>query len=128
MDSSRKDRTILNLIFLLFLCVPNTATNGISNGLANGVAKSKVDDFKMQIKWRNVVMFTVLHIVAFYGLYLPKLRSTIIVGWTIGILSGFGTTVGSHRLFTHRTFKANQKLKVLMMLLQTMAGQEVSLL
>lgn len=82
------------------------------------------DDYKMEIKWRNVFIFIYLHIAAVYGLYLPKQRSTVIIGWIIGILSGMGTTVGSHRLFTHRTFKANQALKILMMLLQTMAGQE----
>lgn len=82
------------------------------------------DDYKMEIKWRNVFIFIYLHAAAAYGFMLPKTRGTIIVGWTVGILSGLGTTVGSHRLFTHRTFKANQSLKILMMLLQTMAGQE----
>jgi stearoyl-CoA desaturase (Delta-9 desaturase) len=54
---------------------------------------------------------------------LPKMRSTLIIGWTIGIAAGFGTTVGAHRLFTHKTFKANQKLKVFMLFLQTISGQ-----
>lgn len=85
---------------------------------------SETDDYKVEIKWRNVAIFIYLHAAAAYGFTLPKLTSTIIVGWIVGILSGLGTTVGSHRLFTHRTFKANTKLRVLMMLLQTMAGQE----
>lgn len=78
----------------------------------------------MQIKWRNVAIFAYLHLAAMYGFTLPKLRATIISGWIIGILAGIGTTVGSHRLFTHRTFTANTKLRVLLMLLQTMSGQE----
>jgi len=92
--------------------------------VANDAHEGDKDDYKIEIKWRNVFIFIYLHIAAIYGLYLPKQRSTVIIGWIIGILSGMGTTVGSHRLFTHRTFKANQALKILMMILQTMAGQE----
>jgi stearoyl-CoA desaturase (delta-9 desaturase) len=57
-------------------------------------------------------------------LTLPKQRFSIPTALVFGLFAGFGTTVGAHRLFTHRTFKANQKLKVLMVILQTMAGQE----
>jgi stearoyl-CoA desaturase (Delta-9 desaturase) len=71
-----------------------------------------------------VILLGYLHIAAVYGFMVPKLALTNVIGWTIGILSGIGTTVGSHRLFTHRTFKANNKMKWLMMFLQTMAGQE----
>ena len=65
-----------------------------------------------------------LHLAGAYGFTFEKQRSTLIIGWIVGILGGIGTTVGAHRLFTHRTFKANQNLKLLMMVLQTMAGQE----
>ncbi|CRL07879.1 CLUMA_CG020908, isoform A [Clunio marinus] len=89
--------------------------------------KNKNDSYKWDIKWRNVIIFIYLHYAAYHGFMLPKVRSTVIIGWIVGILSGLGTTVGSHRLFTHRTFKANQKLKALMIFLQTMAGQEPGL-
>jgi stearoyl-CoA desaturase (Delta-9 desaturase) len=81
-------------------------------------------EYKIRIKWFNVFILSLLHICAIYGFTLEKSRQTVILGWIIGILGGIGTTVGAHRLFTHRTFKANQKLKVLMVILQTMAGQE----
>lgn len=35
----------------------------------------------------------------------------------------YGTTVGAHRLWTHRTFKANTFLRFWLMICQTMAGQ-----
>lgn len=35
----------------------------------------------------------------------------------------YGTTVGAHRLWTHKTFKANTTLKFILMISQTMAGQ-----
>lgn len=36
----------------------------------------------------------------------------------------FGTTAGSHRLFTHRTYRAKPLLRWFIIYLQTMAGQE----
>lgn len=39
------------------------------------------------------------------------------------ILTGLGITVGAHRYFTHKTFKANAKLQILMIILQTFALQ-----
>lgn len=85
------------------------------------------EPYRIEIKWRNVFIFIYLHIAAIYGFTLPKKLPTVIIGWIFGILSGMGTTVGAHRLFTHRTFKANQKMKILMLILQTMAGQEPAL-
>lgn len=65
-----------------------------------------------------------MHAAAFYGFFLPKLTSSVIVGWIFGLSSGWGTTVAAHRYFTHKSFKANRKLKVLLVILQTMASQE----
>jgi stearoyl-CoA desaturase (Delta-9 desaturase) len=90
----------------------------------NGSVKSKTNDYKMEIKWRNVLIFLVLHVLAIYGLWLPKHGRTTTIGWIVGILSGLGTTIGSHRLFTHKTFKANTPLKLVIIFFQTMAGQE----
>lgn len=111
---------ILPIMKLIFLCPLEIATNGKVQNMAEG----KVDNYKMEIKWRNVLIFLILHILAVYGFCLPKTRSTVIIGWIFGLLAGVGTTVGAHRLFTHRTFTPNLKMKVLMMLLQSMALQE----
>lgn len=35
----------------------------------------------------------------------------------------YGTTVGTHRMWTHKAFKANGFLKFWLMISQTMAGQ-----
>lgn len=35
----------------------------------------------------------------------------------------YGTTVGAHRLWSHKAFKANTFLRFLLMISQTMAGQ-----
>ena len=87
------------------------------------VADETESDYKIEVKWKNVFIFIYLHCAAIYSLTLPKLTSSLIMGWVIGILSAFGTTVGAHRLYTHRTFKANLKMRIMLMLMQSMAAQ-----
>jgi stearoyl-CoA desaturase (delta-9 desaturase) len=87
-------------------------------------SKSTLITNEIELKWKNILIFSVMHVSAIYGATLPLKTSTCILFFAIGIFAGFGTTVGSHRLFSHRAFKPNQKLKVLMVILQTMAGQE----
>ena len=78
----------------------------------------------MEIVWRNVLIFIILHLSAIYGYILPKKQySTIVFAWVVGFIVGFGTTVGAHRLYTHRTFKANAKLRFMLVLFQTVAVQ-----
>lgn len=38
-------------------------------------------------------------------------------------LGGEGITVGAHRLWTHRSYKARMPLQILLIVLQTLAGQ-----
>lgn len=47
--------------------------------------------------------------------------------WALIVFSGFGITAGAHRLFSHKSYKANAKLRLLLTFLFTISGQ-VSLL
>lgn len=85
--------------------------------------KTEKTDYKIDIKWINVILFIYLHYAAIYGAILPKMTSSWIIGTVIGLLSAFGTTAGAHRLFTHRTFKANSKMRAMLVIMQTMAAQ-----
>lgn len=38
-------------------------------------------------------------------------------------VGGEGITVGAHRLWTHRSYKARMPLQILLIILQTLAGQ-----
>lgn len=70
------------------------------------------------------MIFVFLHLSAIYALTLEKkLTASYVTGWVVGFIAGFGTTVGAHRLYTHRTFKANAKLRFLLVLFQTIAVQ-----
>lgn len=82
------------------------------------------DDYKLDIVWRNVILFLYLHSAAIYGFILPKQTySGIVFAWIVGFIVALGTTVGAHRLYTHRSFKANTKFRVLLVFMQTMAVQ-----
>lgn len=41
----------------------------------------------------------------------------------VAVAGGLGVTMGAHRLFSHKTFKAKPMLRLALVLLQTMAGQ-----
>ena len=79
----------------------------------------------LQIVWRNVYLITALHGMALYGIYLlPGARAWTWL-WTLFCyyLAGLGVTGGAHRLWTHRSFKATWPLRLYLMLLNCMAGQ-----
>jgi stearoyl-CoA desaturase (Delta-9 desaturase) len=80
-------------------------------------------DIKLELVYRNIVLFIVLHSIAAYGFTLPKQFYSIILAWIVGFMVAFGTTVGAHRLYTHRSYKANKKLQFLLLFMQTMAVQ-----
>ena len=91
--------------------------------------------------WPNIFKFIVLHGLALYALtLLPSLclaswawlmGSYIFAGLYIFIImsphhhpmSGLGITAGAHRLWSHRTYKARLPLRLVLMLANTMAGE-----
>nr|XP_018908118.1 PREDICTED: stearoyl-CoA desaturase 5-like [Bemisia tabaci]XP_018908119.1 PREDICTED: stearoyl-CoA desaturase 5-like [Bemisia tabaci]XP_018908120.1 PREDICTED: stearoyl-CoA desaturase 5-like [Bemisia tabaci]XP_018908121.1 PREDICTED: stearoyl-CoA desaturase 5-like [Bemisia tabaci]XP_018908122.1 PREDICTED: stearoyl-CoA desaturase 5-like [Bemisia tabaci]XP_018908123.1 PREDICTED: stearoyl-CoA desaturase 5-like [Bemisia tabaci] len=85
-----------------------------------------VKPFHVQIVWFNAVGFLVLYVTTVYGLYQACFSSkgaTLL--WTFVLMgyAGFSTTIGAHRLFTHRSFKATTSLVVILIIGQTLAGQ-----
>lgn len=77
-----------------------------------------------QIKWSNVIWLALLHglfIWAFgYASTHPiKLHSAVWTAFT-AIFSGFGMSVGAHRYWAHRSFKATPFLRFVLLVLQTM--------
>ncbi|XP_018576960.1 stearoyl-CoA desaturase 5-like [Anoplophora glabripennis] len=81
--------------------------------------------FKRDIVWKNALGFLALHLAAVYGLYLCSYAHTATMLWMIfvALLSGEGVTVGAHRLYSHKSFKAKFSLRLALILLQTIAGQ-----
>ncbi|CAD5220076.1 unnamed protein product [Bursaphelenchus okinawaensis] len=82
--------------------------------------------FKAEIVWRNVILFTLLHVGAFVGLYqfifLAKWQ-TMIFSVLMYMLGGMGITIGAHRLWSHKSFKATMPFQFFLMLANTLAFQ-----
>ncbi|XP_030371259.1 acyl-CoA desaturase 1 [Scaptodrosophila lebanonensis] len=81
---------------------------------------------KRDASWPMVLFYVHLNILGFYGIYVLFTSTsllTIIFTAVLTLLGILGETVGVHRLWAHRTFKANAPLRVFLMICQTLAGQ-----
>jgi len=80
-----------------------------------------------KVVWRNVILFIFLHIYAFYGMYLVLSLQTQIKTILFGVLlywaGGFGITMGAHRLWAHKSYKAVFPVRFVLMIFQTLAFQ-----
>ncbi|XP_076053979.1 acyl-CoA Delta-9 desaturase-like [Oratosquilla oratoria] len=79
-----------------------------------------------KVVWRNVILFALLHVYSFYGLWLAIFAakwSTLAFSWFLYVLAALGITMGAHRLWAHRSFKANTPLRALLAFCQTLAFQ-----
>ncbi|CAG9815709.1 unnamed protein product [Phaedon cochleariae] len=84
----------------------------------------KPSDRKLELVWRNIVLFTYLHAVAVYGLYLMFTSAklvTSIYGILLYQMGGLGITAGAHRLWAHRSYKAKWPLKLILTAFNTLA-------
>ncbi|XP_049960474.1 acyl-CoA Delta-9 desaturase-like [Schistocerca serialis cubense] len=81
---------------------------------------------RLRIVWFNALGFLALHITAAYGLWIGVAYGRVLSWlWAIlvGVVSGLGVTIGAHRLYTHRSFRATWGLRLALVTLHTIAGQ-----
>lgn len=78
-------------------------------------------NFPSVVYYASVYWFGIIGI--FYGLSLQYKFSTCLIMLIQYILSGLGITVGAHRLFSHKSFKANKKLRALLLFFFTLTMQ-----
>lgn len=83
--------------------------------------------FKRKIVWFNVYGFTIFHILGLIGLFgwftgIADIRTTLF-GLFLGYAGSFGITMGAHRLWCHRAYKAKRWLQFILLLCQTLATQ-----
>ncbi|XP_026887347.2 acyl-CoA desaturase [Electrophorus electricus] len=79
----------------------------------------------MRIVWRNVLMMSLLHLGALYGIFLIPSASPLTLMWSVlcFVISGLGITAGVHRLWSHRAYKASLPLRVFLAIANSMAFQ-----
>ncbi|GAA6107406.1 stearoyl-CoA desaturase b [Tachysurus ichikawai] len=78
-----------------------------------------------KIVWRNVVLMTILHVGAVYGLTLvPSAKPlTLLFAFLCFLISALGVTAGVHRLWSHRSYKAKLPLRIFLATANSMAFQ-----
>ncbi|KAH8383484.1 hypothetical protein KR009_008893 [Drosophila setifemur] len=87
----------------------------------------RADDRELVWVWRNIVMFTYVHLAALCGVYLifskAKFATTLFAAglYTCGML---GVTAGAHRLWSHRSYKAKFPLRLILIVFHTIAFQD----
>lgn len=78
-----------------------------------------------QIKWLNIFWLILIHCLAVYALIyamlVPIKFFTVSFTAFLAVCSGFGVSVGAHRLWAHRSFKAHWPLKLLLVVFETMS-------
>ena len=84
-------------------------------------------DWRPKLKFHMIGFMMLAHTLAFIGLvkacfhdHAFRIILEVILGWQI---AGLGITVGAHRLWAHRTFKARSPFKAVLMFLNSAAHQ-----
>ncbi|XP_073952515.1 acyl-CoA Delta-9 desaturase-like [Choristoneura fumiferana] len=80
-----------------------------------------------EIVWKNAIGFLILHLFALWGLGVMVTGGVCFktMLWIVihGVFILVGVTIGAHRLYAHKSFKATPFLKAALLLLQTASGQ-----
>ncbi|XP_061396928.1 acyl-CoA Delta-9 desaturase-like, partial [Musca vetustissima] len=103
-------------------------TDTIDGGLAKDITPLKgAEKRKVELVWFNIIVFVYLACSAFYGAYLffaraYKWQTYIWFLFTL-YMTAFGITVGAHRLWSHRSYKAKLPLRLILLFFSTMAFQ-----
>ncbi|CAH1246696.1 SCD5 [Branchiostoma lanceolatum] len=79
----------------------------------------------LQIVWRNVVVMSLLHMGAVYGLLLLPSAHVYTLLWAVFCytMSALGVTAGAHRLWAHRAYKARLPLRIFLAIINCMSLQ-----
>lgn len=77
------------------------------------------------INWPMGIYISLVHIIAFVGLFTVHncQHSTLLWAFLLWPISGFGITVGVHRLWSHRSYEASFIVRLFLMLCNSVANQ-----
>ena len=78
-----------------------------------------------QLNLPNIAYMTLTHLAAIAGVFCIPACKYQTLGWAVWLYvwSGLGITVGSHRLWAHRRYKAHWTLRAFLMLMGSIANQ-----
>ncbi|XP_011698178.1 PREDICTED: acyl-CoA Delta(11) desaturase-like [Wasmannia auropunctata] len=104
----------------------SAAEKSVTQKLPIQKAQSSKPKNQWKIVWRNMIAFAYLHIGALYGLYILITAAqfyTFVWSISVGSFAAVGVTAGAHRLWAHGSYKAKWPMRIILMLLQTIAFQ-----
>ncbi|XP_028034364.1 acyl-CoA Delta(11) desaturase-like [Bombyx mandarina] len=81
---------------------------------------------ELKLVYRNIIVLLYYHMAGIYGLYLGLTAAkwaTVISAFITYCISGIGVTAGSHRLWSHKSYKATKPLQLFLMLCQSVSNQ-----
>lgn len=80
-----------------------------------------------KVVWRNVILFVILHAYVIYALWLLVSQQvqwkTLVWTYVMYFHAAMGITMGCHRLWAHKSYKAKTPLRIWLMICQTIAFQ-----
>ncbi|XP_045450321.1 acyl-CoA Delta(11) desaturase-like [Melitaea cinxia] len=82
--------------------------------------------FKNKIKWNNVIIIVLYHVIGIYWSYkyaFPAKWQTLVFALAMFVFNGVGIGAGVHRLWTHRAFKVNLPFHLILLAAYASAGQ-----
>jgi stearoyl-CoA desaturase (delta-9 desaturase) len=95
----------------------------------NGIKKFNLGtDLNYRHKYlpHKIAVYILLHVLGFIGMYRFLFHAkwlTILWGLITGFLSGQGVVLGSHRGYSHKSYKATKLLQLILIFFHTMSGQ-----
>uniref|UniRef100_A0A1A9WAU5 Fatty acid desaturase domain-containing protein n=1 Tax=Glossina brevipalpis TaxID=37001 RepID=A0A1A9WAU5_9MUSC len=103
----------LKEIGVLFASDADTADGALSVDVTQ---VKRVDERKHEVVWRNVIIFIVMHASALYGVYhiFHAKLFTIFFSIFLYSINMIAITAGCHRLWSHRSYKAKDPLRALL--------------
>ncbi|XP_043273754.1 acyl-CoA Delta-9 desaturase-like [Venturia canescens] len=90
------------------------------------VGVDKPVEYVPALKWPDLLAQIFIHVGFVYGFGLIFTKAKLLTSlWALFliIMSGFGITAGAHRLWSHRAYKAEWPLRLILVFLFTIAGQ-----
>ncbi|XP_017102661.3 acyl-CoA Delta-9 desaturase-like [Drosophila bipectinata] len=123
-DTWKSDVTPSEQTGVLFDCDVETIDGG---RLIDTCHLKRADDRKLVWVWRNIILFSMVHLAALYGGYLIFAKAqffTIIFAASLYSCGMLGVTAGAHRLWSHRSYKAKWPMRLILTIFNTIAFQD----
>ncbi|XP_051160805.1 acyl-CoA Delta(11) desaturase-like [Leptopilina boulardi] len=108
-------------------CDINSNHESTLTAINNSIEEKSSMYFKSKLKWKMTIYILLLHIIALYSLLTfpySKKKRTLLFSIFMMFIAGFGVTIGVHRFWTHRSFKAKWPLRLILLYCYYSCGQE----